>query len=994
MENSLRKPLVILNLAGDLSPELTIYFADKNIKVITNPEEVNVPLSHVLVRGDEKLFELNDQFQFNENNIKIISLSQVADVKKFVLYNGLFVFDEKWLQTSLGNFILDKFLRSYASISLTENYPSFRELGHFQIVNPFNTGEYLDRMIQHAFNQKTAALSVKSYFDHFLMYLGGLKARTKVSVPFEVSYGAYEDIFGLQFHFYAKNFTMDDVVSCLGQGKTDKMEESLLRIATQLPDFFDFTYVDEVKKVIVTALWLQGSDIKISHRGIMFNHLVPGSMTIQTAVEEANAYFTEDPLLEDLSVKVRLPLPPQADEVVKLNPTSFTETVAERITSSLEVDKMKEVISGCFDEEVDFSKLSGLLDEDDDRVKVSSSEEMNDIVNLVKGQIDEENEIIKVSGEKIDPDKFALRIAAGIAEKNHGLQMNVKDLGPKIQDTIKSGLFNFAQGLGKSVDSLEVHDLERFKREEVPKLIEQVTVVQSGQKTKAFFDDLKVRLKSTIQSQYNVDSVDHLMQRFTTPEDVLRVKQTLKSTIKESLDHSLNFSNKDDVTNDDVKLVVESLSTTFAEDENKVRSIVTEAESVESKHVISSLNTENQNLKAKIKALTMEVKLAKDVNAHLNQVQQKALSETSEEAIELKDDTDDILRQEIQEKLSSHQNLNLEEIEKLKGLLEREAKAIEGYKLREIEGKKTILELTQKESFYLQDLKTSHRQIKAKEMVITKAKDTINELANKKDGEIRQLKEKLEEATKALANNTVHEQATTIRHLEKQNLGMTRMLEVYKNKLASLATNMQSNKSDDGAIKEEVRKLHLNINQYKNQLELSRKDTSKLNEKLAQDAKVINQLRQDKSRLEQLLKKATLEFGSLAAKESAPNPAQDQEIKRLKTQVQTTENQFREANQKIKDLEAKVVELQKAPKQQAGSDHDSKVRLGHMEASVKKLTQDLMEAKNQLNEAKKENNKLRSEKTAIQNQIDKLKKDAEKNKSAAPAAKKPGSKAA
>ena len=45
---------------------------------------------------------------------------------------------------------------------------------------------------------------------------------------------------------------------------------------------------------------------------------------------------------------------------------------------------------------------------------------------------------------------------------------------------------------------------------------------------------------------------------------------------------------------------------------------------------------------------------------------------------------------------------------------------------------------------------------------------------------------------------------------------------------------------------------------------------------------------------------------------------------------------------------------------------------------MKKLTQDIVESRNQLAEMKKDTNKLRQEKTALQNLLDKAKKDLEK----------------
>src|SRR5690606_8202748 len=102
------------------------------------------------------------------------------------------------------------------------------------------------------------------------------------------------------------------------------------------------------------------------------------------------------------------------------------------------------------------------------------------------------------------------------------------------------------------------------------------------------------------------------------------------------------------------------------------------------------------------------------------------------------------------------------------------------------------------------------------------------------------------------------------------------------------------------------------------------------------------------------------------------------ELKRFRSLNQQLEGQLKEASQKIISLESKMVEL--ARQNRANSEDSSKVRIGQLEASVKKLTQDTIEAKNQVNEAKKEVNRLRQERTFLQNQLDKMKKEVEKTK--------------
>jgi regulator of replication initiation timing len=83
---------------------------------------------------------------------------------------------------------------------------------------------------------------------------------------------------------------------------------------------------------------------------------------------------------------------------------------------------------------------------------------------------------------------------------------------------------------------------------------------------------------------------------------------------------------------------------------------------------------------------------------------------------------------------------------------------------------------------------------------------------------------------------------------------------------------------------------------------------------------------------------------------------------------------------KIKELEVKLLEYQKGPKPTSQVEDASKIKTAQLDASVKKLTQDLNESRNLLSEMKKENNKIRQEKNGLQNQLDKIKKDMERSK--------------
>lgn len=165
--------------------------------------------------------------------------------------DGKLVFDEKWFETPVGEFILDKFFLEFGGIEIKDSYPKFQELGKFNIINPFNSGEYADVMVYEAFQQDFNGLLIKTYFDHLLMYLISLKNKNKAGIPFEVSYGNYEGVFALQVHFVITDVVLSDISSCLSDVFSDKPLEHVLSIALGAASFLNSLILIKLRKLFL-----------------------------------------------------------------------------------------------------------------------------------------------------------------------------------------------------------------------------------------------------------------------------------------------------------------------------------------------------------------------------------------------------------------------------------------------------------------------------------------------------------------------------------------------------------------------------------------------------------------------------------------------------------------------------------------------------------------------------------------------------------------------
>lgn len=894
--SQLKRKLIILNLAGELLPELGNYFTSREVLIISPSDLGNHnDWTHALTTNVHDFDALNDSYQIVANKRHIISLSKPADLQNFTINNGNMVLDGVWFQGKMGSFIMDKYFQGYAGIKIGQTYPAFKEQGNFNIANPFNTGEYLDRLVHSAFETGIEALTVKTYFDHLVMYLAGLRNKGKAGYPFEVTYGAFEDIFALQIHFFGQDLKVLDVTTSLSSTLSRKAEEYYLNVSVQSADFFDFSYMPEVNKVVITALWTKDERIKFENRGLMFCALTNGATLVQYEGGEAQQVTQSNPIV-DFTNKIVIPVTlPEG-----ISKTTVSGGVPEGLSST--------TVSGKVPEDEDSLVLLEGSDENDDEARLIAGEkELDELVQNVSGKFEEEDKsLLRIGGgNKLDVDQVAMRIASSVDQSTKENDLQVRSLGSTLPEKIKTGLFDFAKGLQKPVEDLDDSDLVSFQIQKMPSIIQRSLVKEAN----AVVLNSQPMITPGIGGEFN-------------------------------------------------KLLEKKLTAS---------------------------KNENDKLRSQLKTLATEVKLLKETRKKLSEIQMKSAEAAALESGLPKDD-DEELRRHYQIKLLEQQALNEQDQKKLSALLERESRLIADVKQEEIKAKKIHIESIKKESFFSQELEKVERTNKAKDLIIIKTKETFSKLMEKKIEEITSLKSKNEQLTRALANTPAASQGQIIKDLEKQNQNLNKQLEVYKIKISSLASNMQATKEEEN-FRDEARKLQMFNQQLKNQLEAMKKENEKLHTKNKGDEAQLLSLRQDKQRLEGILKKATADAKDTAAQVpsgatqiSGPN---DQELKRLQAQNQILETHVKETTTKIANLETKLAEAQKA-KAGAPGEEGSKVKLSQLENSVKKLTQDLVESRNQLAEMKKETNKLRQEKTALQNQIDKMKKEADKAKPAGP----------
>jgi len=351
---------------------------------------------------------------------------------------------------------------------------------------------------------------------------------------------------------------------------------------------------------------------------------------------------------------------------------------------------------------------------------------------------------------------------------------------------------------------------------------------------------------------------------------------------------------------------------------------------------------------------------------------------------------------QIIQDLASGKQIDPRDTERLKEALEREQKIITAAKQAEQDIKKAKIEMQKKDAFFAQEIEKANRALKSRDLVVQKAKDGLSMILVKKDKEIKDLNTKISDLIGSQANTQQANQAQKLRALEQEKQSLTRLVEVNKNKLTSMATNLENQYGGANPKKDEdVRKVMLEKQRAEVALQTTQKEMTRMKSRIDLDQAELTRLRGERKRLEEALKSALSTTGPVMATPIAKNDAHEKAIAGLREDLKQQTQKAGKYELNIKELEQKVAELTgMLAKSAAGGgagDQATKGKMAQMDATVKKLSADFAAATNQLGEAKKEINKTRAENTALKNMLEKLKKDMEKAK-AKPAA--PGKKAA
>jgi hypothetical protein len=808
----------------------------------------------------------------------------------------------------------------------------------------------------------------------------------------------------------------------------DLAKEMIAFVIDQSKERYPGLSVNELSEAQVVNLITEFYDLEKTSQLVEsdFKHIVERvrKNTVSKAYEQQIARARED-LKHD-------------DDFQKKLSESFVERVAEKISGSLDEINFAKIVKASV-APPDVAVVVGRGDDEQDAVIVVRGNGVRDeLIHKIRGGVQEEVSKQVIKGTPMEVDDFIVRISQEIGNEvkgdwkvKTGLVQNVMPV------KIRHSLERYATKMGQTLDSLTTSDLQLFSQTDLPSVIADfVTVDENFEIPESLMPDYKFRntfqesLKTKMDSMFPGKTVDEV-SGIITPEEQ---EKLLRTVVKESV--------RSAVKNDSIlkeENLVKALSFTLHETEDEVKTIIAstnnEVKAMEEKQVIKRLfespapqiNLEKTNLqndaansilvqklrqteldnkvvKRELEKALIELKVLKDSRVQVEKIEKKTQelvrSEIIHEPIPAKVSDKEVIPVEekirIIQDLATGKKVDPRETQRLKEALEREQKILMTAREAEQNVKIAKIEIQKKDLLFAQEIEKANRALKSRDLIVQKAKDGLTVMLERKDKEIKDLNSKLSNVISSSVSTQQANQEQKLRVLEQEKQSLNRLIEVYKNKLTSMAANLEKQNGGSNPKKDEdVRKVTLEKQRAEVALNLTQKEVTKLKSRTELDQAELTRLRSERKRLEEALKSALSTTGPVIATPLATNDAHEKALASLQNELKLQTQKTNKYELNIKELELKVTELSglltKSAASGGASDQAMKGKMAQMDASVRKLSADFAAATNQLGEAKKEINKARAENTALKNTLERLKKDLEKNKGK-PAA--PGKKAA
>ena len=628
-------------------------------------------------------------------------------------------------------------------------------------------------------------------------------------------------------------------------------------------------------------------------------------------------------------------------------------------------------------------------------------------------------------------------------------------LQDQVPKSLNNRLHEFSNSLGKKVNELSDKDMAKFQ-EQIPEIVNKLTSGPEVQKFKmnllhqdeVIVKDLEQRpnqfinkIKDKMQNKLNSKGIklepsdkDGGAKLNPASSQQQIVKEILQESMKEVIaqDFVLKNASREEVTQKEkllLKSLTEDLNLAPEDAAEVVQEAITKVKHKEMQTVVDNLfekqkaqestsensepkgitdnalmeklyisDLEKKNLEKRMHMLENQLESTETAFRNMEQIAKKAQIKAQESAKKLSEEISAhnlMSAEEKKAKLEALRNgtLTQDDANNFANVIEKESEILDVAKDADTLVKKLQIEMGHREAKFKSEIQRYVKLVKAKDLVVQKAKEGIKNFSEKKETEKKELMRQVTDLNQRLEDNNVGQLKAQINELKSLNENLKNSQAAYKKKVEVFAQKVNSSQNKDitKRMQEENRSLKSKYNQLENNLAKEKKQFSVLEQKLKTTKMTEGKLQADYSAakgkiisLESKFKKLQEEYTRLKSKPTAPNKATDvnlsQELKKSNQQVISLQ-------QKLKEMQLKLNEND--TKNQTSTSNSTNTTMANPGAREKKLEQDLKKVQAELSKAragdaerKKEIVKMKAESTGLKNQIKALKRDLEKAKSA------------
>ncbi len=552
------------------------------------------------------------------------------------------------------------------------------------------------------------------------------------------------------------------------------------------------------------------------------------------------------------------------------------ESVINVSGSPTEAEGFTNVKGGKEDADDFMQKISGMAVDKDKNFSTSFSNAFDDDS---KGQFNLKSLSTEDRKSKMNiMVKSTLDNAPGLKDTDLKVKAYVNKLAP---GKIDAALNDFALNLDSSIDDLTAEQFSEFKETTLPTVLS--ALVEDEESIMAFKseledvnnsiqvisggngdnNDFQLKLKQRLEDKMSkLDDVEKVSGNFVVADNQLnddKMQQVIKDTMKETFEEGVKFSSDNPEARDaKEKILIKNLSSSLEMDEGDVAQIVKgasdKAKELEQQAITQKMNTssgqdtkaeaelisklkqteiENQKLKAQVQALSIQADASKATAdqvqkvSELSQVNDKEVqvslqnSETSGDSpISLEPTMSSGEREKLLKTLGDGRTLSRMELEKLQRALSQEQASIAKAKNAETSARRAEIENQKLEENFKSELARSNKILKVKDTVLEKAKESMKNIAAKKDREMSELKKQVNMLNQQLTSDKSTVLSAQLKSVLGDKEQLERQTEVYKNKLESMSKSIDENKKTDNSavLTEENRALKGVKNQLENKL--------------------------------------------------------------------------------------------------------------------------------------------------------------------------------